>query len=193
MSQFTIAAARYAVHDLAGMDNDTIVEQVLREADRRLEDDPRQSTHEDSPLPDTPQIRAVLDAVARTMRDIDARLEPSPSWAHVLRPGESTMFHTHSAGFYPGIGLSWVYYASHPEGSGDLVFICQLNEQRIFRRVPPAPGRLVIFSASMPHMTSKHAGDGVRVSLSGNYFLPLQTTLDLVAKRTRSGVSEFSG
>jgi len=188
-----IAAARYAVHDLRGMDNDAIVEQVLGEEHRRLEDDPRQSTHEDSPLPDTPEVRAVLDAVSAKMSDIDARLAPSPCWAHVLKPGESTMFHTHSAGFYPGVGLSWVYYASHPRGSGDLVFVCQLNDQRIYRRVAPAPGRLVIFSASMPHMTSRHAGEGVRVSLSGNYFLPLPTTLELLAKRTRSAVTEFSG
>ena len=103
------------------------------------------------------------------------------------------MFHTHSVGNYPGLGLSWVYYARVPARSGDLVFICQLNEDRIFHGVTPAVGRLVIFPASMPHMTERHAGEGVRVSVSGNYFLPMKTTLDVLSGETRSRVSEFAG
>ena len=45
--------------------------------------------------------------------------------------------------------------ASFSEGSGDLIFICQLNEDRVFHGVRPAVGRLVIFPANMPHMTEK--------------------------------------
>lgn len=193
MSYSTIAAARYAVHQLTGVDNGAVAEQVLREQEQRLVDDPRQSIYEDSPLPDTPEIRVLTDQVAAIMHGIDSRLAPSPFWAHILRPGESTMFHTHSVGNYPGLGLSWVYYASAPERSGDLVFICQLNENRIFHGIPPAVGRLVIFSASMPHMTERHAGEGVRISVSGNYFLPMKTTLDVLSGETQSRVSEFSG
>ena len=127
------------------------------------------------------------------MRQIDPRLEPSPFWAHILKPGESTMFHTHSVGNYPGIGLSWVYYASFSEGDGNLIFICQLNEDRVFHGIRPAVGRLVIFPANMPHMTEKHAGKDVRVSISGNYFLPMQTTLAVLSGETTSKVTEFSG
>ena len=127
------------------------------------------------------------------MRDIDPRLEPSPFWAHILNPGESTMYHTHSVGNYPGVGLSWVYYASFSEGSGNLIFICQLNDDRVFHGIRPAIGRLVIFPTSMPHMTERHAGKGVRVSVSGNYFLPMQTTLDVISGETTSKVSEFCG
>lgn len=193
MNYSTIATARYAVHQLTGIDNNAVVEQVLREQDKRLVDDPRQTTYEDSPLPDTPEVRALVDQVAAIMRAIDPRLAPSPFWAHILKPGESTMFHTHSVGNYPGLGLSWVYYANVPERSGDLVFICQLNEDRIFHGVTPVIGRLVIFPASMPHMTERHAGEGVRVSVSGNYFLPIQITLDVLSGETRSRVSEFAG
>lgn len=193
MNYSTIAAARYAVHQLTGINNETVVEQVLAEQNNRFVDDPRQTTYEDSPLPDTPQVRALTDQVAAIMHQTDPRLQPSPFWAHILKPGESTMYHTHSVGNYPGIGLSWVYYASFSEGSGDLIFICQLNEDRVFHGVRPAVGRLVIFPASMPHMTERHAGKDVRVSISGNYFLPIQTTLDVLSGETTSKVTEFSG
>ena len=193
MNYSTIAAARYAVHQLSGIDNEAVVQQVLAEKDNRFVDDSRQTTYEDSPLPDTVEVRALTDQVAYIMRQIDPRLEPSPFWAHILKPGESTMYHTHSVGNYPGIGLSWVYYASFSEGSGDLIFICQLNEDRVFHGVQPAVGRLVIFPASMPHMTERHAGKDVRVSISGNYFLPIRTTLDVLSGETTSRVTEFSG
>ena len=193
MNYSTIAAARYAVHELVGINNDAVAAQVLAEQNNRFVDDPRQSTYEDSPLPDTPEVRALTDQVAAIMHQIDPRLEPSPFWAHVLRPGESTMYHTHSAGNYPGMGLSWVYYASFSEGAGNLIFICQLNDDRVFHGIRPAVGRLVIFPASMPHMTERHAGKDVRVSISGNYFLPIQTTMAVLSGETTSKVTEFSG
>jgi len=189
----TIAAARCAVHQLTGVNNDAVVEQVLAEQHNRLVDDPRQTTYEDSPLPDTPEVRVLTDQVAAIMRQIDPRLEPSPFWAHILKPGESTMYHAHGTGTYPGIGLSWVYYASFSEGAGDLIFICQLNEERVFHGIRPAIGRLVIFPSNMPHMTERHTGEGVRVSVSGNYFLPMQTTLAVMSGETTSKVSEFCG
>lgn len=193
MNYSIIAAARYAVHQLAGINNDAVVAQVLEHQDKRLVDDPRQTTYEDSPLPDTPEVRALTDQVTAVIHEIDPRLQPSPFWAHILQPGESTMYHTHGAGNLPGLGLSWVYYASVPERSGDLIFICQLNDDRAFHGVQPEVGRLVIFPASMPHMTEKHAGEGSRVSVSGNFFLPIQTTLEVFAGQTTSKVTEFSG
>lgn len=193
MSYSTIAAARCAIHELSGIDNDAVADQVLAHQEKRFVDDPRQSTYEDSPLPDTPQVRALTDQVTALIHEIDSRLQPSPFWAHILQPGESTMYHTHGMGNLPGLGLSWVYYACVPENSGDLVFICQLNDDRVFHGVQPRVGRLVIFPASMPHMTERHAGEGPRVSVSGNFFLPIQTTLEVFAGQTTSKVSEFSG
>ena len=193
MKLSTMAAARYAVHQLTGIDNKAVVEQVMAEQHNRIVDDPRQTTYEDSPLPDTPQIRAITDQVAAIMGQIDGRMVPSPFWAHILEPGDATSYHTHSVGPYPGIGLSWVYYASFEEGDGDLIFICQLNEERVFHGVKPAVGRLIIFPTSMPHMTERHAGKNIRVSVSGNFFLPIQTTLHLLSGETTSPVSEFCG
>lgn len=193
MNYSTIAAARCAIHQLTGINNEAVVEQVLAEQHNRFVDDPRQSTYEDSPLPETPQVRALTDQVTSIMRQIDPRMMPSPFWAHILKPGESTMYHTHGVGTYPGIGLSWVYYASFSEGSGNLIFICQLNEDRVFHSITPTVGRLVIFPANMPHMTEKHAGEGIRVSVSGNFFLPMKTTLELMSGETTSKVSEFTG
>ena len=50
MELSTIAAARYAVHQLTGINNETVVEQVLAQQHDRIVDDPRQTTYEDSLL-----------------------------------------------------------------------------------------------------------------------------------------------
>jgi hypothetical protein len=42
-------------------------------------------------------------------------------------------------------------------------------------------------------MTERHAGEGVRISVSGNFFLSLQTTMDVISGQTTSRVSEFCG
>lgn len=193
MEYSIIAAARYAVHQLTGINNEAIAEQVLEHQEKRFVDDPRQTTYEDSPLPDTSEVKALTEQVTSLIHEIDPRMQPSPFWAHILQPGESTMYHTHGMGNLPGLGLSWVYYASVPENSGDLVFICQLNDDRVFHGVHPTVGRLVLFPASMPHMTERHAGEGPRVSVSGNFFLPIQTTMEVFARQTTSKVSDFSG
>ncbi len=108
MTYSIIAAASCAIHDLTGLDNDAITEQVLAHQDKRFVDDPRQTTFEDSPLPDPPQVRTLTAQITALVHDIDARLQPSPFWAHILQPGESTMYRTHCMGNLPGLGLSWV-------------------------------------------------------------------------------------
>ena len=64
MNYSIIASARCAVHQLTGINNAAVVEQVLAERHNRFVDDPRQTTYEDSPLPDTPEVRAVTDFTA---------------------------------------------------------------------------------------------------------------------------------
>lgn len=183
----------YQTHMLEGIANERIVEQVLAVRDQRIQSDPRHTEYEDSELPQTPETIALVREVDQRVHAVDPRLEREGLWAHILAPGESTGYHTHSGTGYPGIGLSWVYYASHPRDSGELVFVCQVNDRQVHHRVVPEVGKLVVFSATLPHMTAKHAGEGLRISISGNYFLPPQVQQDVHRGRTSTGVKFFTG
>jgi len=189
----TLASIGYQTHELAGIKNERIIEQVLQARENRVAQDPRHTEYEDSELPQTPEAIALVGQIDAAIRGVDARLERAGLWAHILSPGESTMYHTHGVANYPGIGLSWVYYASHPPGSGDLVFICQVNERRVYHRVEPRVGRLVIFSAAMPHMTTKHVGEGLRISISGNHYLPRDVGDEIQSGKDSSRISFFTG
>ena len=59
MNYSIVAAARYAIHQLSGIDNEAVAEQVLARQDERLVDDPRQTNYEDSPIPAPPQVKAL--------------------------------------------------------------------------------------------------------------------------------------
>lgn len=188
-----LVAIGYQTHMLDGIQNERIIEQVMAARKQKIHDDPRHTEYEDSELPQTPETIALVQQVDARMHAIDPRLEREGLWAHILAPGESTMYHMHSRLGFPGIGLSWVYYASHPERSGDLVFFCQVNDRQIRHRVEPEVGKLVIFSATMPHLTTKHAGEGLRTSISGNHFLPQPVQQQIHTGQSRTGVSFFTG
>ena len=188
----TIAVVGYQTHFLEGIQNERIIEQVLDIRARKVSVDPRHTEYEDSELPQTPEAIALVGHVDGLMHAVDPRLEREGLWAHILAPGESTMYHMHSRLGFPGIGLSWVYYASHPENSGDLVFFCQVNDRQVRHHVHPEVGKLVIFSAGMPHMTTKHAGEGYRVSISGNFFLPQPVQQKIHLGETKTNISFFT-
>ena len=189
----TIAVVGYEAIDLDDIDNRTIAEQIVESRGPRLSDDPRQTDYEDIRLPESPEVAHLIARIDAAIKRIDERLIASPNWAHVLYPGESTMYHSHGVGHVHGPGLSWVYYAAFPPDSGDLIFVCHVNERTVYRRVIPEVGRLLVFSSSMPHMTSRHAGEGPRVSISGNYFFDSATVHALLDGTTESRVSNYTG
>ena len=182
----------YQTHMLEGIDNERIIEQVLAVREQRIHTDPRHTEYEDSELPQTAETVALVNQVDTRMNAVDPRLERQGLWAHILLPGESTLYHMHSRLGFPGIGLSWVYYASYPENSGELVFFCQVNDRQIRHQVEPAVGKLVVFSATLPHVTTKHCGEGPRISISGNHFLPQHVQQQIHTGKSRTGVSFFT-
>ena len=191
--EHTAVVVGYQSHDLTDISTDRIVEQVLKAKETRVQSDPRHTEFEDSELPQTPDTVALIRQIDGLVAKIDSRLERHGLWAHVLAPGEATTYHTHSTPSFPGLGVSWVYYLVCPEDSGDLIFVCQVNERRVYHTVVPKPGRLIIFSAELPHMTPRHSGAGLRISISGNHFLPTQVQYEINMGRTASDVSFFNG
>ena len=189
----TIVTVGYQTHMLEGVSNERIIEQVLAARNQKIQADPRHTEYEDSELPQTPETIHLVNQVDQAMQAVDPRLERKGLWAHILSPGDSTMYHTHSRAGFPGIGLSWVYYASHPVNSGDLVFFLSVNDRQVRQSVRPEVGKLVIFSATLPHLTTKHIGEGVRVSISGNYFLPQSVQEQVHMGRTKTDISFFTG
>ena len=93
------------------------------------------------------------------------------AWTHLVEPEQSTMFHTHQD---PGpAGLSFVYWANFPKNSGDFVAIVQVDTFRHFHKVIPNEGDLIIFPTYIPHTTSRNLSKERRISISGNYYPPL--------------------
>ena len=189
----TMVVVGYQTHMLSDVENERIIEQVMKAREQKIHADPRHTEYEDSELPQTQETIQLVTQVDRLMHAVDSRLEREGLWAHILAPGESTMYHTHSRAGFPGIGLSWVYYASHPENSGDLVFFLTVNDRQVRHTVSPEVGKLVIFSATVPHLTTKHVGDGPRVSISGNYFLPQPVQQQVHMGKSRTKVTFFTG
>ena len=101
------------------------------------------------------------------------------AWTHLVEPNQSTMFHTHQDPGPPG--LSFVYWANFPKKSGNFVGILQVDKYRHFQEVVPKAGDLVVFPTYLPHMTARNCSNQTRISISGNYYPPLDK-LDAVKK-----------
>ena len=59
-----------------------------------------------------------------------------------------------------------VYYVSLPEGSGDLIFERDENQERV--KVTPKVGEYIIFPAWLKHAVTRNQSDDLRISMSFN-------------------------
>ena len=100
-------------------------------------------------------------------------------WAHILEPNESTMLHIHESGPKNGPPpISWVYYPSSPPRSGNIVFTFECNANRVNVEEEIEESKLIFFSGAIPHYTKKNFSNKNRISISGNFNLPLDTHWD---------------
>ena len=83
-------------------------------------------------------------------------------WFNDMRPGDITLPHTHND---DDELLSGVYYLQIPENSGELI----LYHDKQAIRIRPAPGKLVLFSATDEHEVSKNLSDESRLSIGINF------------------------
>ena len=162
-----------STHQLDGIDNEAIVDAVMERKDIRLDNDAGNTFAEDSFYPeDDPDCKVLLDKVEELARkEIHSKLSNINSWAHILEPNESTMFHTHSSPGTPP-SISWVYYANAPKNAGNILWTFECNKGRVMQEEELGLGKLVFFSGEVPHFTKKNNSGETRVSISGNMQLP---------------------
>ena len=168
-------------HNLLGEVNNTqIIADVLEERDIKINFGSEDSSIEDSFLPKTPAVKQLLGKIDIIVKSINKHLVMGDeAWTHLVEPNQSTMFHTHQDPGPPG--LSFVYWANFPKKSGNFVGIMQVDKYRHFHEVVPKAGDLVVFPTYLPHMTARNCSNQTRISISGNYYPPLDK-LDAVKK-----------
>ena len=173
-----IGMSRYCLLD--EVDNQQIIADVLEERDIKINFGSEDSSIEDSFLPKTPAVKQLLGKIDIIVKSINKHLVMGDeAWTHLVEPNQSTMFHTHQDPGPPG--LSFVYWANFPKKSGNFVGILQVDKYRHFQEVVPIAGDLVVFPTYLPHMTARNCSNQTRISISGNYYPPLDK-LDAVKK-----------
>ena len=165
-----IGMSRYCLLD--EVDNKQIIADVLEERDIKMNFSSQDSSIEDSFLPKTPAVKQLLAKIDIIIKSINKHLVMGDeAWTHLVEPEQSTMFHTHQDPGPPG--LSFVYWVNFPEKSGNFVGILQVDKYRHFQEVVPKAGDLVVFPTYLPHMTARNQSKETRISISGNYYPPL--------------------
>lgn len=161
----------HSIHELTGIDNDAINEAVLKRRDIKLDDDVAAGNTftEDSFFPeDNPACKVLLDKVNETIaKEVNKYFKTFNTWAHILDPNESTMYHSHEQPGSPP-GISWVYYSKTPVNAGNIVWVLDVGKQRAMVEHKPEVGQLVLFPDCVPHFTKKNVSGQTRISISGN-------------------------
>jgi len=171
-----IGMSRYSLLDEVA--NDQIEEDVLRECDTRMNFNTEDASVEDAFLPKTHAVMQLLDKIDIIAKSINKHLVMGDeAWTHLVEPNQSTMFHTHQDPGPPG--LSFVYWVTVPEKSGELIGIIQVDKYRHFHKIEPKAGDLVVFPTYLPHMTARNCSNKTRISISGNYYPPLDKLNDV--------------
>ena len=181
---FLVGMSRYSLLEQFNIDNKQIEEDVLQERNTKMNFNTRSSSVEDSFLPKTSAVTHLLEKVDIILKSINKHLiAGDEAWTHLVEPGQSTMFHTHQDPGPPG--LSFVYWVNFPENSGDLLGILQVDKYRHFHPIKPKAGDMVVFPTYLPHTTGRNLSNETRISISGNYYPPLDK-LDVVQKEPGS-------
>ena len=163
--------------------NSQIEEDVLKQCNAkaysaRMNFNTKDSSVEDVLLPKTPAVTQLLDKIDIVVKSINKHLVMGDeAWTHLVEPNQSTMFHTHQDPGPPG--LSFVYWVTVPEKSGELIGIIQVDKYRHFHKIEPKAGDLVVFPTYLPHMTARNCSNKTRISISGNYYPPLDKLNDV--------------
>tara|TARA_Y100000389_G_C17227130_1_gene396257 strand:+ start:72 stop:665 length:594 start_codon:yes stop_codon:yes gene_type:complete len=168
-----------STHKLQGINNEAICKAVLELKNSKIGPE-GDTSHEDSEYPlDNKECKKLLNTVLETaQKEIHSKLQlfDNNIWAHILEPNESTMLHTHKGGPLNGPPpISWVYYTATPPRSGNIVFTFDCNANRVLVEEEIEENKLIFFSGDIPHYTKKNFSDKNRISISGNFNLPLDT------------------
>ena len=165
---FMVGSSRHTLD----VDNDQIEKDVLKVRNVKIKEELTSTGYEDSFLPKTPAVDLLMKKIDNIVKSVNKYIVmKGEAWAHILSPGESTMYHTHSTSGPSGI--SFCYWVTYPKDSGKFVSVIQIDIMRHFHPVEPKAGDLLLFPTYLPHMTSRNCSNETRISISGNYYPPI--------------------
>ena len=172
-----------SVHQLEGIDNEAINEAVLKRRNIKLDESEGNTFNEDSffPAEKVAECGKLIEEINKVIAEhVNPYFMTANSWAHILAPGESTMYHSHENKALPP-GISWVYYTSVPKNSGNIVWVLDAARRKVLQEEQPKPGMLILFPDYIAHFTKKNNSSSDRVSISGNAYPPKES-YEAVAK-----------
>ena len=154
----------HSVISLQGVNNEQLSKDIMDNKHITVD-----INYEETVLPDTVESKKLRVIVHDEIMKINKYFKPYDWWAHILEPGQSTMYHSHEKQGYRD-GISWVYYVNCPENSGDIVFYINVLKRRLVYPVRPVVGTLLLFPTHVPHLVMRNVSEETRISVSGNYF-----------------------
>ena len=179
-----ILSLGYNIIQLQGIDNKQLSKDIIENKHISLD-----INYEETVLPDTVESKKLRNMVHDEIMKINKYFKPYDWWAHILEPGQSTMYHSHEKAGYRD-GIAWVYYVTYPENSGDIVLIVDALKRKLMHPIRPVVGNLVVFPTHVPHLVKRNVSTETRISISGNHY-PDSEKLDEFFKEIYEGRSNY--
>ena len=179
-----ILSLGYNIIQLQGIDNKQLSKDIIENKHISLD-----INYEETVLPDTVESKKLRNMVHDEIMKINKYFKPYDWWAHILEPGQSTMYHSHEKAGYRD-GIAWVYYVTYPENSGDTVLIVDALKRKLMHPIRPVVGNLVVFPTHVPHLVKRNVSTETRISISGNHY-PDSEKLDEFFKEIYEGRSNY--
>ena len=179
-----ILSLGHNIIQLQGIDNRQLAEDIIENKHISLD-----HNYEETVLPDTVESKKLRNMVHDEIIKINKYFKPFDWWAHILEPGQSTMYHSHEIHGYRD-GIAWCYYVKYPENSGDIVLSVDVLKKKLMLPIRPVVGNLLLFPTHVPHLVRRNVSEETRISVSGNYF-PDNEKLDEFFKEIYEGRSNY--
>ncbi len=179
-----ILSLGYNIIQLQGIDNKQLSKDVIENKHNT-----EWPNYEETVLPDTVESKKLRNMIHDEITKINKYFKPYDWWAHILEPGQSTLYHSHEKeGFRDGI--AWVYYVTYPENSGDMVLIVDALKKKLMYTIRPVVGNLVLFPTHVPHLVKRNVSTETRISIAGNHY-PDSEKIDEFSKEIYEGRSNY--
>ena len=141
-----IISIGHSIVEIDGIYNEQLSKDILDCENLRLSDDPNDTRYEDTELPDTESMRHLISKIDNEIFKINPYFKGHQSWGHILKPGESTIYHEHKLSYGQNMiahahdtpqlrslgnldGLTYVYFVTYPANTEDLVFVLSTDQR----------------------------------------------------------------
>ena len=181
---YPIFSVGYSIIPLQGINNEQLSRDIMENKHITID-----TNYEETVLPDTVESKKLRNMIHDEIMEINKYFKPYDWWAHILETGQSTMYHTHEKLGYRE-GISWVYYVTYPENSGDIILYVDVLNRKLAYPIRPVVGNLLLFPTHVPHLVMRNVSEETRISVSGNYF-PDNEKLEDFINEVHAGRSNY--